>query len=243
MEVSQLERRTAIGERTSKGKILVVDDQAQIRRVLRTTLIANGYEVNEARGGQEALEKIRDEKYDVILLDINMPDIKGTEVCRAIRSSSNVGIIMLTVRNSEADRITALDAGADDYITKPFSISELFARIRALSRRNAVGLAVEQLKLKDLEVNFESRKVIVRGHEVHLTPREFELLQYLANHPNRVVPHRELLRALWGPDYGDELGYLRAYMKQLRKKIELQPNKPKYLLTEPWVGYQLRVPG
>ena len=238
-----MERRTAIGERTSKGRILVVDDQPQIRRVLRTTLIANGYEVSEARGGQEALEKIREEKYDVILLDINMPDIKGTEVCRAIRSGSNVGIIMLTVRNSEADRVMALDAGADDYITKPFSTSELFARIRSLLRRNAVGLTVEQLKLKDLEVNFESRKVMVRGHEVHLTPKEFELLQYLANHPNRVVPHRELLRALWGPDYGDELGYLRAYMKQLRKKIELQPNKPKYLLTEPWVGYQLRVPG
>jgi two-component system KDP operon response regulator KdpE len=243
MEVSHLERRASIAGSTSKGRILVVDDQAQIRRVLRTTLIANGYEVNEARGGQEALEKIREEKYDVILLDVNMPDVKGTEVCRAMRSGSDVGIIVVTVRNSEADKIMALDAGADDYITKPFSTPELFARIRSLLRRNSVGLAVPQLHLKDVEVNFESRQVTVRGVEVHLTPKEFELLQYLANHPNRVVPHRELLRAVWGPDYGDELGYLRAYMKQLRKKIELQPNKPKYLLTEPWVGYQLRVPG
>jgi two-component system KDP operon response regulator KdpE len=226
----------------SKGRILVVDDQAQIRRVLRTTLVANGYEVDEARGGQEALEKLREEKYDLILLDINMPDIKGTEVCRAIRSSSDVGIIMLTIRNAEADKVIALDAGADDYVTKPFSTPELFARIRSVLRRNAVASAVQQLSLKDVEVNFESRQVTVRGRKVHLTPKEFELLQYLANHPNKIVPHRELLRAVWGPDYGNELGHLRAYMKQLRKKIELQPGKPKYLLTEPWVGYRLRVP-
>jgi len=237
-----LERHASVQEKSSKGRILVVDDQAQIRRVLRTTLVANGYEVDDARGGQEALEKLRDEKYDLILLDINMPDIKGTEVCRAIRASSSVGIIMLTVRSSEPDKVIALDAGAEDYVTKPFSTSELFARIRSVLRRNAGDSAVQQLSLKDVEVDFQSRQVTVRGRKVHLTPKEFELLQYLANHPNKIVPHRELLRAVWGPDYGNELGHLRAYMKQLRKKIELQPGKPKYLLTEPWVGYRLRVP-
>jgi len=237
-----LGRRAFVQGRASKGRILVVDDQAQIRRVLRTTLVANGYEVDDARGGQEALERLREEKYDLILLDINMPDIKGTEVCRAIRSSSGVGIIMLTVRNSEADKVLALDAGADDFVTKPFSTSELFARIRSVLRRNAGDSAVQQLSLKDVEINFELRQVTVRGRKVHLTPKEFELLHYLANNANKIVPHRELLRAVWGPDYGSELGHLRAYIKQLRKKIELQPGKPKYLLTEPWVGYRLRVP-
>lgn len=235
-------RRISTTGHPSQGRILIVDDQAQIRRVLRTTLIGKGYEVDDARCGEEALEKIRERKYDVILLDINMPDIKGTEVCRSIRSGSDVGIIMLTVRNSEVDKVTALDAGADDYVTKPFNTPELFARIRSLLRRNGVASSAQPLKLKDVEVNFEDRQVIVRGRTVHLTPKEFELLQYLATHRNRVVPHRDLLRAVWGPDYGEELGHLRAYMKLLRKKIELNPNKPKYLLTEPWVGYRLRVP-
>jgi len=241
-EASALLQQASVRRKAPKGRILVVDDQAQIRRVLRTTLVANGYEVEDARGGQEALEKLREAKFDLILLDINMPDIKGTEVCRAIRASSDVGIIMLTVRNSEADKIIALDAGADDYVTKPFGTSELFARIRAVLRRHAGDSEVQQLSLKDVEINFQSREVTVRGRKVHLTPKELELLQYLANHCNKIVSHRELLRAVWGPDYGDELGHLRAYMKQLRKKIELKPGKPKYLLTEPWVGYQLRVP-
>jgi len=242
MELSHTERRSSPGTAKPRGRILVVDDEAQIRRVLRTTLIAGGYEVDDARDGQEALEKLRETKYDVILLDINMPDIKGTEVCRAIRSTSDVAIIMLTVRNSEADKVMALDAGADDYVTKPFSTSELLARIRAALRRNAADSAVQHLSLKDVEVNFVNRQVTVRGKRVHLTPKEFELLHYLANRPNKVVGHRELLRSIWGPDYGDELGHLRAYVKQLRKKIEVHPSKPKYLLTEPWVGYQLRVP-
>jgi two-component system, OmpR family, KDP operon response regulator KdpE len=230
------------GKTSVKGRILVVDDQAQIRRVLRTTLVAGGYEVDDARGGQEALEKLREEKYDLILLDINLPEIKGTEVCRAIRMISGVGIIMLTVRSEETDKVMALDAGADDYVTKPFSTSELFARIRSVMRRKAGDTEVQQLRLQDVEVNFKLRQVTVRGRQIHLTPKEFDLLQYLANNPNKIVPHRELLRAVWGPDYGSELGHLRAYMKQLRKKIELQPDKPKYLLTEPWVGYRLRVP-
>jgi two-component system KDP operon response regulator KdpE len=242
VKAKQLERRSSIGESASKGRILVVDDQPQIRRVLRTTLIAKGYEVDDAQGGQEAFEKLREQKYDVILLDVNMPDIEGTEVCRAIRATSDVGIIMLTVCNSEADKVSALDFGADDYVTKPFSMPELFARIRAVLRRNAVDKAVQLLSLNDVEVDFPARQVTVRGENVHLTPKEFELLHYLANHPNKTISHRELLRAIWGPDYGDELGHLRAYVKQLRKKIEPQPAEPQYLLTVPCVGYQLRVP-
>jgi two-component system KDP operon response regulator KdpE len=242
VESKHFMRRTSSAASASRGKILVVDDQPQIRRVLRTTLIAEGYEIDDARGGQEALEKIHEEKFDVILLDINMPDIKGTEVCQVVRSTSDVPIIMLTVNSSEAEKVAALDAGADDYITKPFSTPELFARIRAVLRRHASDLAVPKLSLKNIEVDFQGRHVTVRGQEVHLTPKEFELLEYLANHPNKVVPHRELLRAIWGPDYGDELSYLRAFVKQLRKKIEPQPAKPQYLLTEPWVGYRLRIP-
>jgi len=185
---------------------------------------------------------LREQKYDLILLDINMPDIRGTDVCRAIRMISSVGIIMLTVRNEERDKVIALDAGADDYVTKPFSTSELFARIRSVLRRKAGDTGTQHLRLQDVEVNFQQRQLTVRGRRIHLTPKEFDLLQYLANNPNKIVPHRELLQAVWGPDYGSELGHLRAYMKQLRKKIELQPGKPKHLLTEPWVGYRLRVP-
>jgi two-component system, OmpR family, KDP operon response regulator KdpE len=227
---------------TSKASILIVDDQPQIRRVLRVILVAEGYEVDEASGGQEALEKVYAQKFDVILLDVNMPDIKGTEVCRAIRAISVAAIIMLTVRNSEGDKVVALDSGADDYVTKPFSTPELCARIRAVLRRNSTDLAAERLSLDDIQADFQTRQVTVRGQTVHLTPKEFELLRYLANRPNTIIPHHELLRAVWGPEYGTELGHLRAYMKQLRKKIEPQHNKPRYLLTEPWVGYQLRVP-
>lgn len=226
----------------SKGRILIVDDQSQIRRVLRKILAAKGYEVDEARGGEEALEKIREQKYDLVLLDIKMPDIHGIEVCREIRATSNVAIIMLTVNSNEVEKVAALDAGADDYVTKPFSIPELFARIRSAMRRNAADSSVQRLALKDMEIDFETRRVIVRGKEVHLTPKEFDLLRYLANHANKVVPHRELLRAVWGPDYGHELEYLRVFMKQLRKKLEREPGKPQYLQTEPWVGYRLRIP-
>jgi two-component system, OmpR family, KDP operon response regulator KdpE len=240
-DTSQFGQGTPMDAGASRGAILVVDDQPQIRRVLRTALVAKGYEVDDASGGEEAFEKLREQKYDVILLDINMPDIRGTEVCRTIRSTSDVGIIMLTVRNSEIDKVDALDSGANDYVTKPFSTPELFARIRAVLRSNSVDRGVQRLSLKDMEVDFEARQVTVRGQRVHLTPKEFEFLQYVANRPNKIVPHRELLRAIWGPDYGDELDLLRTLVKQLRKKIEPQPAKPQYVLTHPWVGYQLRV--
>jgi two-component system, OmpR family, KDP operon response regulator KdpE len=237
-----LDQSISMGASASRGRILIVDDQRQIRRALRTALVAKGYEVNDASGGDEAFEKLREEKYDVILLDINLPDMKGTDICRTIRATSDVGIIMLTVRNNEADKVAALDCGANDYVTKPFSTPELFARIRAVLRRHGADREVQRLRLRDLEVDFEAREVMVRGHGVHLTPKEFELLQYLANRLNKIVQHREILRTIWGPDYGDELDQLRTVVKQLRKKIEADPAKPQYLLTHSWVGYELREP-
>ena len=232
-----MDQSISMGASASRGRILIVDDQPQIRRALRTALVAKGYEVNDASRGDEAFEKLREDKYDVILLDINLPDLKGTDVCRTIRATSDVGIIMLTVRNNEADKVAALDCGANDYVTKPFSTPELFARIRAVLRRHGADREVQRLRLRDLEVDFEAREVMVRGHGVHLTPKEFELLQYLANRLNKIVQHREILRTIWGPDYGDELDQLRTVVKQLRKKIEADPAKPQYLLTHSWVGY------
>lgn len=241
-EVGQSTLLPPIGAASSKGRILVVDDQPQIRRALRTALVVNGYEVSDASGGEEAFERLREEKYDLILLDINMPDIKGTEVCRTIRSTSDVGIIMLTVSNNESDKVAALDSGANDYITKPFSTPELFARIRVVLRRYNSDREIHRLNLTDLEVDFETRQVIVQGQRVHLTPKEFELLQYLACRSNKIIPHRELLRAIWGPEYADELEHLRTLVKQLRKKIETKPADPQYVLTHSWVGYELRIP-
>jgi len=227
----------------SAGRILVVDDDPQIRRVMRVTLIAQGYEVNDARSGEEALEKLRREAVDLVLLDMNMPGLGGIETCRLIRADSEVAIVMLTVRDAEADQVEALDAGADDYITKPFRTQELLARIRAALRRAPAGKAAEihQLTLGPVIVDFDARQVQSAGHRVRLTPKEFEVLRHLALHANKVVTHRELLQAVWGPDYGDEVDYLRVIMNQLRKKVEAQPSSPAYLLTEPWVGYRLQL--
>ena len=228
----------------SEGHVLIVDDDPQFRRVLRTTLSAKGYEISEARSGAEALERIRSAKHDLVLLDINMPEMTGVEACMEIRKSSEMPIIMLTVRNTENDKVEALDAGADDYITKPFGARELLARIRAALRRSATTLeyGVRQIRLGEVEIDFPSRQVKVREEEVRLTSKEFDLLFYLASHPNKTITHRELLQAVWGPDYGDEQEYLRVFVNRLRKKIERSPKNPKYLLTEPWVGYRLRLP-
>jgi len=227
----------------SAGRILVVDDDPQIRRVMRVTLIAQGYEVNDARSGEEALEKLRREAVDLVLLDMNMPGLGGIETCRLIRADSEVAIVMLTVRDAEADQVEALDAGADDYITKPFRTQELLARIRAALRRAPAGKAAEihQLTLGPVIVDFDARQVQSAGHRVRLTPKEFEVLRHLTLHANKVVTHRELLQAVWGPDYGDEVDYLRVIMNQLRKKVEAQPSSPVFLLTEPWVGYRLQL--
>ena len=227
----------------SAARILVVDDDPQIRRVLRTTLIAQGYEVADARNGEEALERIRGEKLDLVILDMNMPGMSGLETCRLIRSGSDVAIIMLSVRDAEADKVEALDAGADDYITKPFGSPELLARIRAALRRlPQTTNELQVVRFDVVEINSTTRRVVAGNREVRLTPKEFDLLQYLVAHPNVPIPHTRLLQSVWGPDYGDEVEYLRVFINQLRKKIEKNPSSPKYLLTEPWVGYRLQLP-
>ena len=228
----------------STGRILVVDDEPQIRRVLRATLTAEGYEVEDARTGEDALNAVRTHRFDLILLDINMPGMGGLETCRQIRQTSEVAIIMLTVRDSEADKVAALDAGADDYVMKPFSMPELLARIRAALRRlpTSTDVTAEVVRLDELEINLATRRVISKDGEVRLTPKEFELLQFFLANPNIPIPHTRLLQAVWGPDYGDQVEYLRVFVNQLRKKIERDPSHPKYLLTEPWVGYRFLKP-
>ena len=219
------------------GRILIVDDEPQIRRVLRTALTGRGYEVHDAKTGEEALLAIRDQRFDLVLLDVNMPGIGGLEACREMRSTSEVAIIMLTVRDTEQDKVAALDAGADDYITKPFGMPELLARIRAALRR-VPSSEVDTLQLDGVEINLGTRLVKTRGHEFHLTPKEFDLLHYLIANANTTIPHAKLLQAVWGPDYGDQVEYLRVFINQLRKKIEPDPSHPRLLLTEPWVGYR-----
>jgi two-component system KDP operon response regulator KdpE len=227
----------------SSGRILVVDDDPQIRRVLKVTLSGQGFEIDDAKDGETALEKLRQRRFDLVLLDINMPGMSGLEVCRTIRTTSEIALIMLTVRDNEADTVEALDAGADDYVTKPFKPSELSARIRAALRRlPAVQGTPGRLELGPTTIDFDTRQVISAGRNVRLTPKEFELVRYLAAHANKVLSHRQLLQAVWGPDYGDQVDYLRVVVNQLRKKIEPVPANPVYLLTEPWVGYRLVVP-
>jgi two-component system KDP operon response regulator KdpE len=230
----------------SAGRILVVDDDPQIRRVMRVTLTGQGYEVDDAKGGEEALEKLRAhwdrDRFDLVLLDMNMPGMGGIETCHAIRAQSEVGIIMLTVRDSESDKVEALDAGADDYITKPYNPPELLARIRAALRRTpSMQGPTGRVAIGDVEVDFDSRQVTAGRRSVRLTPKEFDLLRYLVAHANKTLSHRELLQAVWGPDYGDQVDYLRVFVNQLRKKIEPKPSSPAYLLTEPWVGYRLQL--
>lgn len=228
----------------TQAKILIVDDEPQIRRTLRAALVPHGYTVSDARSGEEALEVVREEKPDLVLLDLNMPGMGGLEACRLIRERSDIAIIVLTVRQAEKDKIQLLDAGADDYVTKPFSMPELLARIRAALRRLPISpdTAPQSLELEDLTIDFAARRVIARGQEVRVTPKEFDLLRFLTSNANQAVPHRKLLQAVWGPDYGDEVEYLRVFINHLRRKIEPNPAKPKYLLTEPWVGYRFVIP-
>lgn len=224
------------------AKILIVDDEPQIRRVLRTTLTSQGYTVAEAKSGDEALDLFRDERPDLILLDVNMPGRSGLETCREVRGTSDVPIIMLTVRNTERDKVQALDAGADDYVVKPFGSEELMARIRAALRRAAPAEALPPFVSGDLKIDFEKRSVLVKGAPVRLTPKEFELLRHLVANQGKAQSHRRLLQAVWGPDYGEETEYLRVFINQLRKKIEPDPRHPRYIHTEPWVGYRFEPP-
>jgi len=224
------------------AKILVVDDAPQVRRVMRTSLAGQGYTVYEAKNGDEALEKFREAPPDLVLLDVNMPGMDGLTACREIRRSSQVPIIMLTVRDAERDKVAALDAGADDYVVKPFGMPELLARIRAALRRTAPGEEMPALVTRELSIDFAARRVAARGRAVHLTPKEFELLRQLVAGHGKPLSHRRLLQSVWGPDYGDETEYLRVVINQLRKKLEADPAHPKIILTEPWVGYRFEAP-
>jgi two-component system KDP operon response regulator KdpE len=225
------------------SRILVVDDEPQIRRALRSTLSALGFVVGDAASGEAAIEKVRAERFDLILLDINMPGLSGVETCRAVRSRSDVSIIMLTVRDRSVDKVDALDAGADGYVTKPFDVNELLARIRATLRRAPSSALGDSgvLQLDGLEISFRDRHVKVSGRTTRLTPTEIDLLHYFVTHPNAVLPHDKILQAVWGPDYGNEVEYLRVFVNQLRKKIEPDPARPRYILTEPWLGYRFNM--
>ncbi len=222
--------------------ILVVDDEPQIRRVMRTTLASHGYSVTEAPNGEDALEKLRSEPPDLILLDMNMPGMGGLAACREIRGVSEVPIIMLTVRNAEKDKVRALDAGADDYVVKPFGMEELLARIRAALRRTSPGENPAPITAGDLTIDFERRQVALRGRPIRLTPKEFDLLRHLVANQGKPLSHRKLLQSVWGPDYGDETEYLRVFINQLRKKIEPDPSRPRYIRTDPWIGYHFELP-
>lgn len=225
-----------------KGRILVVNDDPQVRRLLRTTLVAQGFEVSEARSAQQALERGRGAKYDLVILDINMPDGDAIETCREIRASSNAPIIMLTARTGNKYKTEAFEAGADDYVTKFFSMPELLARVRASLRRRAPPLEFPRcLRLGDIEIDFEARVIKGRSRQEWLTPKEIDLLSYLAAHANRVITHSELLEEVWGSEGGGEKEYLRVFINRLRKKIERSPDNPKYLLTKRSVGYRLRL--
>jgi two-component system, OmpR family, KDP operon response regulator KdpE len=222
------------------SRILVVDDEPQLRRVLRSTLSALGFVVADAETGEAAFERLREEKFDLVLLDINMPGLSGLEACRVIRERSEVSILMLTVRDRAEDKIAALDAGADGYVTKPFDVNELLARIRAALRRAPTSVLGESriVQLEGLEISFRDRQVKVNGRVTRLTPTELELLHYFVRYPNMVLPHDRILQAVWGPDYGDEVEYLRVFVNQLRKKIEPNPAQPRFIITEPWLGYR-----
>jgi two-component system, OmpR family, KDP operon response regulator KdpE len=229
---------------TQRFNVLVVDDEAPLRKILKTTLMARGFSVEEASGAERAVDLVQQRTYDLILLDINMSGVSGIEACRRIRSLGfSSAIVMVTVRDAEADIVQSLEAGADDYITKPFRFGELVARLRAVLRRTASESAgFTTLQIGDFEINFEKRLVRRSGAVVHLTPTEFDLLAILMKNEGTLLTHKRLLQAIWGPEYGEELEYLRSYVRVLRKKLEDDPAHPRYILTEPWVGYRFQNP-
>jgi two-component system KDP operon response regulator KdpE len=232
---------------TGKARVLVIDDEPEIRRAVRMGLSGSEFVVAWAPTGQRGLEMVAQWHPDIVLLDLSLPDLDGIEVTRSLRSWSAVPILILSVRSGDADKIAALELGADDYLTKPFSMGELSARIRVALRHAAhaaSGGAGEGARFVtgSLTVDFARRQVLVDAREVHLTPTEYEVLKYLAMHAGQVVTHRNLLRAVWGPAYEDEAHYLRVFIGQLRRKIEPEPGRPRFLLTEPGIGYRLRGP-
>jgi two-component system KDP operon response regulator KdpE len=225
-----------------RPRILVVDDEPQLTRVLRTGLSSRGYDVRAAADGLTALDTFNDWHPDLVITDLGMPNMNGIELCRRLRAISQVPIIVLSAKGEEQTKVEALDTGADDFVTKPFGIHELLARVRASLRRAATSIANEAaltvIEAGDFHVDLESRKLTVLGREIHLTPKEFELLTYFIQHPGKVLTHRNLFAALWGGNYIEQNEYLRVFVGNLRKKIETDPATPRYIITEPWIGYR-----
>jgi two-component system, OmpR family, KDP operon response regulator KdpE len=220
-------------------KILIVDDEPSLLATMAPLLRSRGYDVLTAMSGRAALDAIERDKPDLVVLDLGLPDIDGIEVCRAIREQSTTPIVVLSARGAEADKVRALDTGADDYVTKPFGAEELTARIRAALRRTEGSVGMSELLVRgDLVIDRERFRVVRSGEEVRLTPKEFELLSYLAQRPGRVLTHRAILRAIWGANAVDQPEHLRVLVGALRKKVEPNPSSPQYILTEPWVGYR-----
>jgi two-component system, OmpR family, KDP operon response regulator KdpE len=228
---------------TGKIVVLVIEDDAQIRRFLRASLASQGYRLLEAVTGEEGIRLAASHRPDLIILDLGLPDMDGLRVARGIREIATTPIVILSARGQERDKIDALDAGADDYVTKPFGVGELLARMRVALRHAArEGMDPKDepvFEVADLHVDLVRRHVVLRGEEIHLTPNEYKILAALVRHAGRVITHRQLLQEVWGPSFGDQTHYLRVYMQQLRKKLEDTPARPRYLRTEPGVGYRL----
>ncbi len=227
------------------SSVLIVDDEAALRKALRSSLSASGFAVEEARNGEEALGTVQQHSFDLVVLDINMPGLSGIDACRRIRGiAPHCGIVMVTVRDQEDDKVRALEAGADDYVTKPFRLRELIARLRAVLRRTRghESAALVVLQAGRLKLDLQRRLLWRDDVEIHLSPIEFDLLAMMMKNADAPLTHVKLLRTIWGPEYGNELEYLRSYVRMLRKKIETDPSDPEYILTEPWVGYRFRNP-
>ena len=223
-----------------RQRILIVDDEPQIGRVMRTGLSSHGFDVRVAADGEAALDLFSDWHPALVITDLSMPNMGGLEFCRRLRLISNIPLIVLSVKSEERVKVEALDTGADDYVTKPFGMEELVARIRAALRRTAIrdNKQPAAIEVGDFYVDPHAHKASVKGREVHLTPKEFELLAYLVQHPGTVLTHHKLLGAIWGGDYTEQTEYLRVFIGQLRKKVEVDAANPKYILTEPWIGYR-----
>jgi two-component system KDP operon response regulator KdpE len=228
-----------ISRMADKQRILIVDDEPQIGRVMRTGLSTHGFDVRVAADGEAAMDLFNDWQPALVITDLSMPNVGGLEFCRRVRLVSDVPIIVLSVKSEESIKVEALDAGADDYVTKPFGMDELLARIRAALRRTSARVTNESvIVVGDFKVDAEGHKAAVKGREIHLTPKEFELLLFMVRHPGAVLTHHKLLGAVWGGNYTEQTEYLRVFIGQLRKKLEIDPANPKYILTEPWIGYR-----
>ena len=225
-----------------KHRILIVDDEPQIGRVMRTGLSTHGFDVRVAADGEAGLDLFNDWHPALVITDLSMPNVGGLEFCRRVRLVSDVPIIVLSVKSEERIKVEALDAGADDYVTKPFGMDELLARIRAALRRTTINATGEStlIEVGDFKVDIQRHKATIKDREIHLTPKEFELLLFMVQHPAIVLTHHRLLGAVWGGNHTEQTEYLRVFIGQLRKKLEIDPANPKYILTEPWIGYRFQ---